>query len=254
METAHRVEKKVYNQKVKHLQYEQRNDCDKVMLDSEDSQKKELHYHGDTEKDLRKNKEELKKEYKEVDYAHINVVETETKHLNQKIKEIQEVLDYKKKDLIQQYEIKLKKLQEELELRLKVEIHEIEERKNQHINDLMANHEKAFRDMKDFYTDITRENIELIRIHRQKLAEINTSIQDNQKGVDDIKATNENLQVPLAKTLKYREDLRKATAGFEKTKLSLTNARARMKVLKTKVKEMRVMRQELYEKYERVIK
>jgi len=26
----------------------------------------------------------------------------------------------------------------------------------------MANHEKAFRDMKDFYIDITKENLELI--------------------------------------------------------------------------------------------
>lgn len=56
----------------------------------------------------------------------------------------------------------MQRLEAELELRLKVEIHEIEERKNQHINDLMMNHERAFRDMKDFYTDITKENLELI--------------------------------------------------------------------------------------------
>jgi len=39
-------------------------------------------------------------------------------------------------------------LEAELELRMKVEIHEIEERKNEHINELMMNHETAFREMK----------------------------------------------------------------------------------------------------------
>ena len=74
--------------------------------------------------------------------------------------------------LIQNYERKLKELKDELELRMKVEIHEIEERKNQHINDLMKNHEEAFKEMKEYYNDITRENLELIRMHREKLIDI----------------------------------------------------------------------------------
>jgi hypothetical protein len=67
--------------------------------------------------------------------------------------------------LIESYEQKLQDLKEELDLRMKVEIHEIEERKNQHINELMKNHEDAFREMKEYYNDITRENLELIRMH-----------------------------------------------------------------------------------------
>lgn len=59
-----------------------------------------------------------------------------------------------------------------MELRQKVEIHEIEERKNQHINELLKNHEEAFREMKDYYNDITRENLELIRMYKEKLVDI----------------------------------------------------------------------------------
>jgi hypothetical protein len=55
---------------------------------------------------------------------------------------------------------------------MKVEIHEIEERKNQHINELMISHQQAFREMKEYYNDITRENIELIKVHKDKLKEI----------------------------------------------------------------------------------
>jgi len=56
---------------------------------------------------------------------------------------------------------------------MKVEIHEIEERKNEHINELMSNHEAAFKEMKHYQNQITRENLELIKSHRDQLAEKN---------------------------------------------------------------------------------
>jgi len=55
---------------------------------------------------------------------------------------------------------------------MKVEIHEVEERKNEHINSLMKNHEEAFKEMKEYYNDITRENLELIRMYKEKLIDI----------------------------------------------------------------------------------
>lgn len=66
------------------------------------------------------------------------------------------------------YEAKLKALEKELSLRMKVEIHEIEERKNDHINDLMHNHESAFREMKQYYNDITKENLDIIKQLQEK--------------------------------------------------------------------------------------
>ena len=56
----------------------------------------------------------------------------------------------------------MRTLREELELRRKTEIHEIEERKNSQINSLMKNHEKAFSDIKNYYNDITLNNLALI--------------------------------------------------------------------------------------------
>ena len=60
------------------------------------------------------------------------------------------------------YERKMRALRDELELRRKTEIHEIEERKNGQINTLMKNHEKAFSDIKNYYNDITLNNLALI--------------------------------------------------------------------------------------------
>ena len=60
------------------------------------------------------------------------------------------------------YEKKMRALRDELDLRRKTEIHEIEERKNGQINTLMKNHEKAFSDIKNYYNDITLNNLALI--------------------------------------------------------------------------------------------
>lgn len=51
----------------------------------------------------------------------------------------------------------------DLELKRKVEIHELEERINKHINDLMKNHEKSFVQIKNYYNDITKDNLNLIK-------------------------------------------------------------------------------------------
>lgn len=60
------------------------------------------------------------------------------------------------------YEKKMRVLRDELDLRRKTEIHEIEERKNGQINTLMKNHEKAFSDIKNYYNDVTLNNLALI--------------------------------------------------------------------------------------------
>jgi len=56
----------------------------------------------------------------------------------------------------------MRALRDELDLRRKTELHEVEERKNAQINTLMRNHEKAFSDIKNYYNDITLNNLALI--------------------------------------------------------------------------------------------
>ena len=72
---------------------------------------------------------------------------------------------------------------------MKVELHEIEERKNQHINDLMINHETAFREMKQYYNDITKENLDIIKQLQEKYQDVKLQIQSSEVVVADLKAS-----------------------------------------------------------------
>jgi growth arrest-specific protein 8 len=71
----------------------------------------------------------------------------------------------------------------------------------------MKNHEDAFREMKEYYNDITRENLELIRMHREKLIDIRNQIEQNQITVEHLKLKMEELKRPLANAITERDSL-----------------------------------------------
>jgi len=147
----------------------------------------ERKHHIESDKDMLAKKKEQKQQYIGDESTNQGDIEHREKDLDASYKEAEEMLNGQRKELISKYEIKLKELREELELRMKVEIHEIEERKNQHINELMMNHQEAFTEMKVYYNDITRENLELIRMHKDKLIDIRKQIEQNEELVEHLK-------------------------------------------------------------------
>lgn len=197
-EEKHRTDVASHLQKVKHLEYEMANNCEKVKSDGDQFVKQEIEQNNATEKENIKEKKALKDDYLVNDRSNIGIVDEKEVELVNANKELRQTLETEKEELIRKYEGKMNQLREQLELRKKVEIHEIEERKNQHINELMMNHESAFREMKEYYNDITRENIELIKVHKEKLKEIKTTITSNQYIVADLEKKEEGLRGPLA--------------------------------------------------------
>ncbi|RYG54594.1 hypothetical protein EON66_06925, partial [archaeon] len=97
----------------------------------------------------------------------------------------------------QQYDTRLEHLRDDLRLRHKVEVHEVEERKNLHINQLMKAHDEAFAEMKKYYNDITRANLQLISQLRAQIAEANEKVAANQKLMREIADQNARLKDPL---------------------------------------------------------
>lgn len=71
-------------------------------------------------------------------------------------------------ELEQKYEQKLTSQYESLTLKHRMEITEVEERKNAQIANLIKNHENAFAEMKNYYNDITLNNLSLIKSMKVK--------------------------------------------------------------------------------------
>jgi hypothetical protein len=144
MEDNHRVEVRVYIQKVKHLEYEHKNNIKRVNQEGGSALNEEGESHFSREIELKKAKKSLKLECKERELANQDEI-LQTKQLHDKnLSKLREQFQKNLDGLQDRCEARVTQLREDLELRRKVDIHEIEERKNLHINDLMKNHEKAF--------------------------------------------------------------------------------------------------------------
>lgn len=117
-------------------------------------------------RDMKKVKHDLKHEQIEDEKKYYDKAKKLDENHNQKQKMIYDEQDDQFSHTEKRYEEKLGSMKEELELKLKVDIHELEERKNLHINELIKNHDQSFAELKDYYNEITRDNLKLIKDHK----------------------------------------------------------------------------------------
>lgn len=153
---------------------------------------------------------------------------------------MREQFEQRSSDLEAKYDRKMSALRDELELRRKTEVHEVEEviclltffnlfslsfslslplsckqRKNAQINQLMKNHEKAFSDIKNYYNDITLNNLALINSLKVSNRGSQYMPYTVQEQVETMKKDQERLEKQLSETQaekrRLQEPLQKVT-------------------------------------------
>ncbi|ORY36463.1 hypothetical protein BCR33DRAFT_855207 [Rhizoclosmatium globosum] len=237
-EEKHQVEIKVYKQKVKHLLYEYQNNVAHLQADSDRVLQLDQEQHAASEQQLKRDKRALKLELKELELSHEDLVKQLTAKHDIETTKMRSDFERRAKELHAKYEKKMKVVRDELELKRKNEIHEIEERKNSQINALMKNHDKAFTEIKNYYNDITLNNLALINSLKEQVEEMKKKEERNEKLMADITAENKRLSEPLMAALADCDTLKKQLQHYEKDKMSLHNAKARLKVLEEKHKQL----------------
>eukprot|EP01006_Ploeotia_vitrea_P055264 TRINITY_DN67978_c10_g2_i1.p1 TRINITY_DN67978_c10_g2~~TRINITY_DN67978_c10_g2_i1.p1 ORF type:complete len:468 (-),score=76.77 TRINITY_DN67978_c10_g2_i1:1037-2440(-) len=251
-EDKHQVKMKVYKQKVRHLLYEHKVQVNTLMSDSEKALSAATDEHKDKSDDLKKEKRNLRQELKD----QINEHEEQTKNKRQEhiglVNKTQKDAGKQMKEMQDKYEKKIAILRDELELRRKAEIHDIEERKNEHIKELVAKHEAAFREIKEYYNDITSNNLDLIKSLKEEVANMKKNEQYNEKLMFEIAQENKKLNDPLQRANKEVETLRHELANYEKDKMSLKNTRSRLLVLGDQFKKLEGTHRDLNSKFAKV--
>ncbi|DAZ93241.1 TPA: hypothetical protein N0F65_003057 [Lagenidium giganteum] len=169
------------------------------------------------------------------------------------LQKMREQFQLANKQLEGRCERQLDELRAHLELRCRVEIHEIEERKNLHINDLMHNHERAFRQIRDYYNDITRDNLQLIDTLKNEVANMRRKTIINAKLMHDVSQENKRLNEPLTAALQEVQHLRNDLRDVDKGKRSLVHAKARLRALFWRLQELRTSSEELQIRYRNLV-
>merc|ERR1712002_452136 len=235
-EERHQIEIKVYKQKVKHLLYEHQNNLDELKTENMVVIKRTEEEHRKSENELRKDKRSLKVINKDQELSHEDAdKDLRLKH-HQAVTTLRENFQQQAKEIESKYERKMGTLRDELELKRKSQIHEIEERKNQQINQLMKNHEKAFADIKNYYNDITLNNLALINSLKEQIEEMKKKDERMEKEMAEIQAQNKKLLEPLRKAREEVEELRRQLTNYTKDKISLANAKIRIGIMEKEAK------------------
>ncbi|XP_071957561.1 dynein regulatory complex subunit 4-like [Antedon mediterranea] len=251
-EERHQVEIKVYKQKVKHLLYEHQNNISELKAESAVAIKLAQDDHRGQESDLRKDKRGLKVSLKDQELAHEDIIKNlKIKH-DEQVSFLRDEFEREAKEIEAKYEKKMRMLRDELELRRKTEIHEIEERKNGQINTLMKNHEKAFSDIKNYYNDITLNNLALINSLKEQVEEMKKKEERMEKQMNEIQLENKRLKEPLEKAREEVAELQRQLANYEKDKASLASAKARLKVMDQEFKDLQWEHEVLEQRFEKM--
>ena len=249
LEDNHRVELRVYQQKVKHLEYEHKNSIKSIVVDGTGLLGVEQTTHEDRERELLRVKEQLKFEQVELEQINTNkVAEIRQQHDKQLVKLRQQFEDGMS-ELRTRCEGRLRMLESDLELRRRVEVHEVEERKNQHINDLIKNHVKAFTQMKAYYNDITRTNLNMIKKLQNQVEVLKERAVNNKKLLQEYIDDNRKLSKPLADVSTEIAKLQTDLKERGKDQMALRNANSRLSAIGKSSSTMRAKLTVLEEEY-----
>jgi myosin heavy subunit len=252
-EKRHQVEMKVYKQKVRHLLYEHKVQVQALTESAENALAESTDQHKDAISQLKKDKRGNKQDLKDL----MNDHEEEVKTMRQEHRRLLTVnrtdADKTMAEMGKKYDQKIKLLRDELELRRHAEIHDIEGRKNAHIRELMAKHEASFQEMKEYYNDITSNNLDLIKSLKEEVANMGKNQLYNEKLMFDIAQENKRLNEPLQKAKKEVETLRHELANYEKDKMSLKNTKSRLLSLEEQLRKLEAAHKEKQEAFERLI-
>ena len=118
----------------------------------------------------------------------------------------------------------------------------------------MKKHEKAFGEIKNYYNDITHNNLDLIRSLNDEVSDMKKKEISNEKLMFEIAQENKKLSEPLTRALKEVEKLRHELANYQKDKMSLQNAKSRLHVLETQLRDLTCEHEVLEQRFHHVEK
>jgi chromosome segregation ATPase len=252
LEDNHRVELRVYQQKVKHLEYEHRNSIQNIIQEGTGLLENEQEVHESRERELLRIKEQLK--FEQMSLALNNaqkVADIKLQH-DKQLAKLRQQFDEGLTELTSRCEKRLQTLEQELELRRKVEIHEVEERKNQHINDLIGNHDKAYRQMKQYYNTVTKQSLKSIKELQKKREELAMQEITNKRELQKLQQERDVIAEPLREVETEIAKLKNDLKERGKDQMALRNANSRLTVITRTSCTIRQKLQQLEDDYLKV--
>ena len=238
MTERHQVEMKVYKQKIRHILYEHKVHIANMKMEAERALKNKQEEHRLKEEEVRTDRQDIKRVHREQEYMYRDLMtrtrEEESRQITEQLRDFERSM----KELHLKYERKIKTLREDMETRRKEDIAAIERRKEDHIDELRSLHAQAFREIRDYYTDITSSNIETIKTLKEEVYSRKKTEAANEKTMFEIAQTNKRLTDPLTKAQKQKKSLEAELAHYERDRAALKTSKQELRQLEQRMKAL----------------
>lgn len=231
LEEKHQVEIKIYKQRLKHLLYEHQNEIAKKKTDAEIALKMAQDDDREAESDVKEDRRYLNINLKEIEFTHEEYIRGLKREQDQKITMLRHEFERKASEVQKTYEARMKKTRDTLDRRRKEEIKGIEDRKHVMIDRLMAEHSKAFADIKNYYNDITHNNLDLIKSLKEEVKELETEERKDQLRLHEKMQENKKLSAPLKKMQDDVIRLRSELDDYKAEKAEMRRVKAQLLIV-----------------------
>ena len=199
--------------------------------------------HRINERELKQDLRALKVQEKEQEVRQTEYSNALNKHFNSlataKRKEYERIAN----EIQEKYKAKMTRLREDMEAKRKTEIAKIEAKKNKTIEELKAKHDQKYKDIHDYYNDITRLNMDMITTLRAdfKNEKIREATANREKTIQH--ANNDMIVKPL-------ENVRKDIARLQEKQIQNNKVREMLAEKQRKIVETQKEYQDLEWQYE----
>lgn len=132
----------------------------------------------------------------------------------------------------------MKEQRSKLELFFNSQMFEVEERKNQQIKDLQDHHDLAFNDMKNYYNDITLNNLALIGSMKEQIEQLRRQADRSDRIAAEATTETRRLKEPLEHAKTHLKELQRKLEFYDRDKLQLSRLKKSNTILEKKVKSL----------------
>lgn len=208
-------------QQMKHLQYENQTRMGEIRAQTMSQLKIAQEHHAIQEMELHNDKRELRRQLREAEELtemQIQQLKMEqSEHLcTERTRYMREADEMKRL-----HEQKLQEYIEESEIRHRMEMAEVEERKSEQIDKLLAHHDKAFKEIRNYYNELTLNNLALISTLKEQMEELRDQTEKTKKSMAVVAAENKRLTGPMKKGQLELAELRKKMENYDRDRSAL---------------------------------
>ncbi|KAJ0172361.1 hypothetical protein K1T71_012334 [Dendrolimus kikuchii] len=240
-------------QKIKHLKYEQQAAAAALRAENLVALKAAKEEHAEQELELLNDKRSLRQEIREKMLAAQDELRRAKLIHAEELSKTRDEFEEKARQIEDKAEKKLHVTKVELTVKHRTEIAEVEERKNKQLSELIAHHERAFSDLKNYYNDITLNNLGLISSLKQQMEDMQKVKERAEKIARDAVAEAKSLREPLEAAIIDNKELKRQMSNYDRDKAALA---AKTKQLASLEKQFEVLKWEyevLQVRFDRVL-